>query len=86
MATTDNRYDDCVEERTVEVGDEPVQVIVIDDSDDSRIIVEADQRYEMIVDEEWAYPRWEDRSRPRWLEGLVRDFGVRGIRTGVRGE
>jgi len=85
MATSNSRYDDSVEEHTIEIGDEPVTVIVIDDSDDSRIIVEADRRYEMVVDDEWAYPKWGDLT-PRWLEGLVRDFGVRGIRTGVRGE
>ena len=81
MATTVNRYDNCVEEHTVDVGDEPV-----DDSNDSRIIVEADRRYEMVVDDGWAFQRWEDRSPPRWLEELVSDFGVRGIRSGVRGE
>lgn len=84
MATSDNRYDNCVEEHTVEVGDDPVQVIIVDDSDDSRIIVEADRRYEMVVDDGWAFPRWED-SAPRWLESVVSDFGVRGIRNGVRG-
>lgn len=85
MATTDNRYDDSVEEHTVEIDDESVRVIIVDDSDDSRIIVEADRRWEMIVDEGWAYPKWSERSFPRWLKSLVRDFGIRGIRTGVRG-
>jgi hypothetical protein len=83
MAT--RNYDDAVDEHTIEVGDEPVTVIVIDDTDDSRIIVEADRRYELIVDDGWAYPKWEDRSRPRWLESVVCEFGVHGIRTGVRG-
>jgi len=85
MGTSNSRYDDSVEEHTIEIGDEPVTVIVIDDSDDSRIIVEADCRYEMIVDDEWAYPKWSDQSMPRWLESVVSDFGVHGIRTGVRG-
>jgi len=69
----------------VDADPSDVEEIVVNDSNDSRLIVEADRRWEMIVDNEWAYPRWEDRSMPRWLEGLVRNIGVRGIRTGVRG-
>jgi len=74
-----------VDEIEVEIDDQSVRVIVVDASNDKRIIVEADRRWELIVDDEWAYPRWEDRSMPRWLEGLVRNISVRGIRTGVRG-
>jgi len=74
-----------VQEFKIKIDDQAVTVIVIDAKRDSRIIVEAEQRWELIVEGEWAYPHWENRSRPRWLEGLVRDFGVRGIRTGVRG-
>jgi len=85
MSSTVDADPSDVEEIEIIVDDQEVRVIVVDDSNDSRLIVEADRRWEMIVDDEWAYPRWEDRSMPRWLEGLVRNIGVRGIRTGVRG-
>jgi hypothetical protein len=74
-----------VEEREVTVDDQTVTVLVVDAKQDSRIIVEADRRWELEIEDEWAYPCWSDRSMPRWLEGLVRNFGVRGIRTGARG-
>lgn len=84
MATTD-RYDDAVEEFEREVNDQPVTVTVIED-DEARIIVRADAKYEFVVDEGWAYPRRDDQSLPRWMESLLADFGVRGIRAGGQGE
>jgi hypothetical protein len=83
MAT--RQYDDDVIEVEREVNDQPVTVTVVDTDDDGRIIVRADTKYEFVVDDEWAYPKW-DQSLPRWMESLLADFGVRGIRTGFRGE
>ena len=74
-----------VQQIEVTIDDQAVTVIVVDAKNDPRIIVDADRRWEMNVEDEWAYPCWEDRSMPRWLEGLVRDLGVRGIRTGAHG-
>ncbi|AXG06558.1 hypothetical protein DU500_09040 [Haloplanus rubicundus] len=76
---------DDIQEISITIDNQAVTVIVVDSEKDSRIIVDADQRWEMEIEDEWAISCWEDRSMPRWLEGLVRDLGVRGIRTGVRG-
>jgi hypothetical protein len=69
----------------VTIDDQAVTVIVVDAKKDSRIIVDADKRWELEIEDKWAYPCWEDRAMPRWLEGLVRDLGVREIRTGTHG-
>lgn len=76
---------DDIQQLAVTIDDQAVTVTIVDGKKDSRIIVEADRRWELEIEDEWAHPCWEDRSMPRWLEGLVRDFGVRGIRTGTRG-
>jgi len=76
---------DDIQQLAVTIDDQAVTVTIVDGKKDSRIIVEADRRGELEVEDEWAYPRWDDRSSPRWLESLVSDFGVRGIRTGARG-
>lgn len=69
-------------ERTID--DESVTVTVVTATGNEQIIVKADQRWELVIDDGWAYPRWDNRSWPDWLEGLVTDFGVRGVRTGTR--
>ncbi|WP_435069185.1 hypothetical protein [Haloplanus sp. C73] len=70
-----------------EVDDQQVTVLIVDAKNDSRIIVDGEQRWELeIGEDEWAYPSGDNRSHPPWMESLLADFGVRGIRTGVRGE
>jgi hypothetical protein len=63
-------------------GDETLTVDHVEGvrDDGSRVIVEAEQRWEFDIDDDGhARPRT-DAPVPAWMEGLLRKIGIRGIR------
>jgi hypothetical protein len=56
--------------------------IVVDAADESRVIVDGEERWEFDVDDdEHARPRTET-TVPVWMEGLLQQIGIRGLRIG----
>jgi len=59
-----------------------VTIIVVDADDESRVIVDGEEWWEFDVDDDdHARPRIET-TVPVWMEGLLQQIGIRGLRIG----
>lgn len=64
-----------------EIDDALVTITIVDDDDDPRIVVERERDCEFVVDEaDLAHPQQEPEEIPPWIEGLLHQIALRGIR------
>lgn len=55
-------------------------MLVFDDPDCR--VVDVDQAWEFVVNDEIAYSRWEHYALPEWVEPVLTKIGIRAVRTG----
>ncbi|WP_144900876.1 hypothetical protein [Halobellus captivus] len=57
----------------------PITLFVFDDPD-SRVVVDANDTWEFVINEEIAYARWDHRELPEWIEPVLSRIGIRAVR------
>ncbi|WP_256545917.1 hypothetical protein [Halobellus inordinatus] len=71
-----------IEPDDVEEADVGSIAVFVFDDPDSRVVVDADQTWEFVINDEVAYSRWKISQLPEWIEPVLSRIGIRAVRTG----